>query len=215
MINICVQCGMNRADKLIDLTGPFAICPECGYKHKFLYMPLFIISGPSGVGKSTVCNNLVNSCRDFVLLDTDILWRDEFNKPEDNYRNFFEMWLRLSKNISQSGRPVVLFGVGFGVPDNLEVCIERRYFSEIHYLAMTISDEVISERLNKRPEWRNTRRKEYIEDHQRFSKWLMNYNMNKKHPPITLLDVSGKSIQETSDEVSIWIRKKQSGKYFD
>jgi hypothetical protein len=60
------------------------------------------------------------SLTEVVLLDADILWQAEFNTPADNYRAFFETWLRVCKNISQAGRPVVLFGAGMGVPSNLE-----------------------------------------------------------------------------------------------
>jgi hypothetical protein len=35
MLNVCLQCGVYRAEKLIDPIGPFAICPECGYKQRF------------------------------------------------------------------------------------------------------------------------------------------------------------------------------------
>ena len=65
-----------------------------------------------------------------VLLEGDILWRPEFNRPEEKYRDLFETWLRMCKSISQSGRPVVMFTAGIGVPENVEGCVERRYFSE-------------------------------------------------------------------------------------
>ena len=172
MMNVCFQCGMYRADKRIDPTGPFAICPECGYKHPFRQLPLLIVSGASGSGKSTVCQQLLGHVTQAVLLDSDILWRPEFNTPETNYREFFETWLRLCKNISQSGRPVVLFGAGMGVPDNIEHCTERRYFSEVHYLAMVCSDETLAERLQQRPAWRGTREPAYIAEHIRFNRWF-------------------------------------------
>jgi hypothetical protein len=36
-------------------------------------------------------------------------------------------------NISHSGRPVVLLCAG-GIPENVEPCVKRRYFSQVHYL---------------------------------------------------------------------------------
>lgn len=116
MMNVCHNCGLYRADKTINPEGPFAICPECGHRHPFLYLPLLIVSGASGSGKSTICHHLLGGqtkfglCHEVVLLDCDILWRAEFDTPENNYRDFFETWLRVCKNIGQSGRPVVLFG---------------------------------------------------------------------------------------------------------
>lgn len=207
MLNICFKCGSYRADKIIDPQGPVAICPECGYRHHFLYLPLLIVSGASGAGKSSVCHHLMGTYQDAVLLDTDILWRDAFNQPENNYQDFFETWLRMCKNIHQSGKPVVLFGAGFGVPENLENCVERRYFPEIRYLALTCSDEILSTRLQQRPKWRGNKHQGFIDEQQRFNQWFIKYTKNHSQPPIKLLDTSQKTVPETADDVKIWIKE--------
>jgi predicted kinase/DNA-directed RNA polymerase subunit RPC12/RpoP len=204
MMNVCFQCGLYRADKTIDPAGPYATCPQCGYKHRFLQLPLLIVSGASGAGKSTVCHHLLGRVAQAVLLDSDILWRAEFNKPEANYRDFFETWLRVCKNISQSGRPVVLFGAGVGVPENIENCVERRYFSKVHYLALVCSDEVLPERLQQRPAWRGAHEPAYIEEHVRFNQWFKSYNRNNQ-PAIKLLDTTAVSLEETAHQVGSWI----------
>lgn len=204
MMNVCFQCGMYHADKLIDPAGPFAVCPECGFKHPFRQLPLLIVSGASGAGKSTVCQQLTGQLTQAVLLDSDILWRPEFNRPETKYRDYFELWLRLCKNISQSGRPVVLFGAGAGVPDNIEDCIERRYFSNVHYLALVCSDEALSERLKARPIWRGTRDAEYIDGHIRFNHWFKEYD---SQPEIERIDTTDTPPEETVAWVTSWIHQ--------
>lgn len=205
MINVCRQCGLYRADKIIDPSGPYAVCPECGYKHPFIQAPLLIVSGASGAGKSTVCNQLLGRITEVVILDSDILWRPEFNTPETNYRDFFETWLRMCKNISQSGLPVVMFGAGFGVPDNIEPCIERRYFSHIHYLALVCSSEALAERLKQRPSWRGSSEQAYIENHQSFNRWFKNY---RGQPPIELLETTNIPSEQTTQQVFTWIKEK-------
>lgn len=202
MLNVCFQCGLYRSDKIIDPAGPYAICPECGFKHRFLQLPLMIVSGASCAGKSTVCRNLISKENRAVLLDSDIIWRPEFNSPETKYRDFFETWLRLGKNISQSGRPVVLFGAGAGVPENLEYCIERRYFSKINYLALVCSDEKLEERLKQRPEWRGTHNADFIQDQVRFNNWFKEY---KGEPKIELVDTTLSTPEQTTREVLDWI----------
>lgn len=203
-MNVCHQCGIYRADKLIEPSGPFAICPECGYKHPFRQLPLLIVSGASGAGKTTVCQHLSGKVTQAVLLDSDILWRPEFNTPDTNYRVFFETWLRVCKNISQSGRPVVLFGAGMGVPRNIENCIERRYFSKVHYLALVCSAEALSQRLGQRPEWRGTHEPTYIEEHIRFNSWFKAYN---GQPVIKLVDTTNAVLEETAQQVASWIHE--------
>lgn len=203
MMNVCLRCGIYRADKIIDPDGPVAICPECGYQHRFAQHPLLIVSGASGAGKSTVCHSLLGRLTQVVVLDSDILWRSEFNSPEDNFAGFFDTWLRVCKNISQSGRPVVLFGAGVGVPDNIEPRVERRYFASVHYLALVCDDQALAERLRRRPKWRGSGEPAYIEEHQRFNQWFKSYG--SAQPPIRLLDTTDIDEETTANQVELWI----------
>jgi len=125
MMNVCHKCGVYRADKVIDPAGPFAVCSECDHKHVFRQLPLLTVSGASGTGKSTIYSQLIGKLNGAVLLDADILWRKDFDHPENDYREYMELWLRMCKNVSQAGQPVVLFGAGTGVPMNIEPCVER------------------------------------------------------------------------------------------
>ena len=206
MFNVCHNCGLYRADKIIDPSGPYAICPECGHKHLFRQLPLLIVSGASGAGKSSVCQALLEKLEDVILLDSDILWRPEFNRPENNYRDYFEIWLRMAKNISQSGRPVVLFGAGMGVPENVEPCVERRYFSDIHYLALVCDDEVLAQRLKARPAWRGSGDQAYIDEHIHFNRWFK--EQGKSNTPILLLDTTEVLLETTIEQVKTWISEK-------
>lgn len=210
MFNVCHQCGLYRADKTIDPAGPYAICPECGHKHAFRYPPLLIVSGASGTGKSTVCNALVGRFTGAVLLDSDILWCPAFNNPENDYRDFFEIWLRMAKNIGQSGRPVVLFGAGAGVPGNIEPCVERRYFSAVHYLALTCDDDVLIQRLRARPQWRASAGDAFIENQISFNHWFRETDPTLD-PPVTMLDTTHGTLEETVAQVTCWITQAISG----
>jgi hypothetical protein len=146
---------------------------------------------------------LLGQLREVVVLEADVLWRAEFNEPEDKYRDFFETWLRMCKNISQSGRPVVLFCAG-GIPENVERCVERRYFSEVHYLALTSEEEDLAERLRKRPAWRKCNDDAYIEEQVRFNQWLKAMG-SKVTPAFEVLNTTKVSIEETVEQVASWI----------
>jgi len=199
VINVCHRCGSYRADKVIDLDGPVAVCPACGYRHSFVRLPLLLVSGASGAGKTAVCNQLVGTLDAVVMLDADILWQPAFATPENNYRDFFETWLRVAKNIGQSGRPVVLFGAGIGVPANLEPCIERRYFAGLHTLALVCADAVLAARLHARPAWRESAGRGFVDAQLQFNQWF------KDQPAIDRLDTTHATVAATVAGVVDWI----------
>jgi len=207
MFNICQNCGQYRVDKIIDPAGPYAVCPHCDHEYLFQMHPLLIVGGASGTGKTTVLHQLIGQIPAAVLLEGDILWRAEFNKPADNYRDFFETWLRVCKNITQSGRPVVIFNAGMVVPENIEPCLERRYFSAVHYLALICDDQLIVERLQARPAGSETNQPEYIAKQLEFNQWLKD-QAKSGELGITAIDTSAASITATSQQVAAWIFEK-------
>jgi hypothetical protein len=202
MINVCWGCGALRADKIIDEQTSEAICPECAHRHPFVRSPLFLVGGASGCGKSAVCRRMDAMRGEVVWYDGDILWGKHF---EDDGQAFFETWLRVCKNTAQAGRPVVLFGAGSGVPENLETCLERRYFSTLHYLALTCDDAVLTERLRARPAWRASSSDEYVDTHVRFNRW---YRESGPGLGIHLVDTTREGEDETAARVMAWIRER-------
>jgi hypothetical protein len=137
-----------------------------------------------------------------VILEGDALWRKEFDTPDDDYREYWDVWLRLCVDISQSGRPVVLFASAR--PAQLEGQTARRYLSEIHYLALVCGEQVLVERLRNRPDWRQSGTEEYIDRHVKWNQWLRE-NATKTTPPISVLDTSSISVQGAADKVAEWV----------
>jgi adenylate kinase family enzyme len=208
VFNVCPNCGEYRADKIIVPEEAYAVCPNCGFQHRFIRLPLFILTGASGAGKTTACLALAAKTKEFVVMESDILWREEFNQPATDYRNYREMWLRVCKNISQARKPVILCGAG--VPDQFEQCIERRYFSNIHYLALVCEEEILASRLRERPAWRGSSKDEYIAEHIKFNRWLR-VNAQETEPPITLLNTSEITVDQSVDTVERWIHSHLNG----
>ena len=212
MFNICPKCGEDRADKIIEPEGPYAVCPNCNYRHKFVRLPLFVLTGASGVGKTTTCLALAAGANDFVPMESDILllsFVDELNQPGTNYREYRELWLRVCKNISQAGRPVILCGVG--EPTQFEQCVERRYFSEIFYLALVCEDEVLASHLRSRPPWHGgSIADKRIKQEVPFNRWLK-ANARSTKPPMTLLDITDLTVDRVVEEVTRWVNDCLSG----
>ncbi len=205
MFNSCANCGLSQTTHEFDPAG-FAVCPGCGHRRPFRRLPLLLVGGPAGAGKSTVGGLLLGEVTEAVLIESDLLWRREFNTPGDGYCDYFTLWLRLCAHISQSGRPVALFGAGFAVPHNFESLPERRYFSAIHHLGIVCDDEALTARLRRRPTWRDEAGEERIAEHLKFNQWLKAHAATTA-PPVTLLDTTHLSVEDSASRVAAWIRE--------
>jgi hypothetical protein len=195
---------MYSEEKTIDPGGPFAICRYCGHAQPFKQLPLFIVTGASGSGKSAACLLLAPLLPECIVLEADLFWRPEFDKPEDNYREYRNLCLRIAKNIGQAGHPVVLCGTA--IPEQYETCPERRYFTARHYLALVCDDPLIQQRLESRPPWRNSANPDHILAHVELNRWLK-ANAETTTPPMTLLDTSSATIQTTAGQIAGWVRR--------
>ena len=211
MFDVCPNCGEYEANKPVDPDGPFVVCSLCYYKHPFLQLPLFIIGGVSGTGKSTICLELISKFTECVVLDSDLLWRGEFTSPENDYYNFRSTWLEFAANISQSDRPVALFGIA--EPNRYESLPARHYFSTIHYLLYTCSDELLKQRLQARPDWRQSHTETFINPMIVFNQHLLRMAKTTS-PPVTILDTGSISIKEAINYTKTWIQQRmESRKY--
>ncbi len=202
MLNVCPRCGEHSTDQQIEASGPFAVCAYCGFRQKFLRLPLFVVTGANGTGKSTVGRHLVGAARDYVCLDANVLWDPRYETREDGLEAFQNFLLRVAKNISQSGRPVVL--LAGGIPDQFEASPERRYFADTHYLALVCEDAELVARLQARPAWRKSGSPEVLARERSYNQWLRQ-NGSTTVPPMTIVESCGAPEAATAQRVAGWI----------
>jgi energy-coupling factor transporter ATP-binding protein EcfA2 len=165
-------------------------------------MPLFVITGASGVGKSTISKMLYENEKNYIVLESDILWDERFNTPEDNYRKYRELWMRLCANISQIGLPVVLCGCA--LPEQFEFCIERKYFTDIYYIGIICDEHILVSRMR---DGRKITDEGWIKSSVEFNNWLRK-NADKTSPLINLIDCSKITLDEAVEKVDVWIRNR-------
>ena len=224
MFNVCTNCGDYRADKTVTVPSDpaelpergdqfysqsgarsaLATCPQCRHPHPFLQLPLLLVGGASATGKTTILQKLTGRFTAAVLLEADLLWLEEFSDPTDGHPRFFETWLRMAKNIGQSGRPAALFGAGLAVPENIEQCVERRYFSQTHYLVLVCDEGVLRRRLLARPAWRKSGQPEELQAQLDFNSWLLTESPNQT-PRVSLLDTTDALVEDSAKAVRAWI----------
>lgn len=211
MFNVCPACGLSQGEFDFDPAG-FHVCRACGARRPHRLLPLLLVGGPAGAGKSTAGALLLGRLNEAVVVESDLLWRKEFDTPEDGYGKYFSLWLRLAAHLSQSGRPVALFGAGFAVPHNVEPLPERALFSAVHYLGLVCDDEELTRRLSRRPRWREHEdRDRLIAEHLKFNRWLKEHAATT-NPPVTLLETTDRDAAETADAVAAWIKERGLGR---
>lgn len=197
MFNICPNCGNYHVDKEIvhREEGSFAICNSCQFEIPFVNYPLFFLTGPSGVGKSTIAYRLLQDFKDVIVIESDIFWIDEL---KETGLTRHELMLRVAKNAMQSGKPVLIAGTV--LPQHLKESLEKRYFKDLHFIVLTYSPEDTRKRLEARPWWRESGNEAYIQDHLDFNEWILN---NLVHNPLMLkhIHTSDYTIDETEQMV--------------
>lgn len=210
MFDECPGCGAVHLDMMVDSAESVVVCPECGHEQSIHQEPLLIVSGSGGTGKSAVLQELRGTRDDVVLLDSDVVWRDEFWDEIDWY---VQTWLRLCRDIAQSKRPPVLFGAGLGVPASIEAHPQHECFSEIHYLALVCDDDEQERRLKARSPGRHPGEfamdQSDIDDQVEFNQW---FKKAADDDEFTVIDTTDATLDETTARVDEWISSHASDK---
>lgn len=210
MLNVCPHCGDYQVEREIIVDAEpdrgIAICGACGARLPFTRRPLFVVTGASGTGKTATCLQLMTLQSGFLSLESDILWGAIDVSEEAGVERYWNAWLRMVKNINQGPQSVILFGTL--VPETLERQPERRYIGETHYLSLVADPEVQEHRLRARPAWRKSDAPDFIDEHVRFNRWLIDHATSGK-PQWDVLDTTSGTATGTADEVLAWVSARQ------
>lgn len=148
---VCQACGAFSARHEVidgDPGWAVALCPACGAGAPFRRLPLFVMTGPSGAGKTTTCRLLLHSFQECVVLESDILYGSLEMSGDDGLRRYWDAWLRVVMNVHQAARPVLLCGTL--VPSLLESLPSQAYLGGTRYAALTCEDVELERRLRAR-----------------------------------------------------------------
>jgi hypothetical protein len=174
------------------------VCVDCGHgeRRPMRILPLFIVTGASGVGKTTVAEVLRRLMPEWEVFETDILW-----DSGGDWQFVRSNWLRIAHSIAQSGRGTILCGTL--LPEDVDRCDAREFFSHVYYMNLHCSDERRAERLRARPIGRRCT-EAFIAEQERFAKWLLAYGRSTCGPPMAVLDTSDRPLDETAAEIRKW-----------
>ena len=200
MIAICPNCNNHKWNKLVERNH--IICPECGAKWSFRKEALYVITGCSGVGKTTTAQELQKLTTDYVVLDADMFYNIMPHVSEDDYLNQIEQIFSLSKNISQCGKSVVWTKAGN--IDKLFQVYNSRFFSEIKVLALTCGESALRKRMT---EGRGITNEEWINSSVEYNEYFRTHEKIGE-VPFSTIDIENKSPLEVAKCVLNWLDSK-------
>ena len=155
-------------------------------------MNLFIVTGTSGAGKTTVIPELRKRLSDYVVYDGDSVAVEDYNISKCN-------WLRIARSNYQSGIKTIVCSTI--VPENLLECDHVQHFDNIYYINLKISDDKIILRLSDR-KWSS----EMIDNYVNFSHWLSGNAETAFDPPMFNIECDLKTPSEVADEIIEYIK---------
>ena len=199
MIGTCVKCGNHRWDKLIK--DGKVVCPECNYSWNYIAKPLFILSGCSGIGKTTTAIEIMHHQTDVVVLDADVFGGIQNASTSEDYRKRVDTLESFSRNISQSDKAVLWTMAGN--LDMLPQSYNAQFFSAIRCLVLVADDETVKDHMIN---GRGITDASWIEGSVGYNKYL------REHDSIGELsyeryDITNKTPTEVAQAVMKWYRK--------
>ena len=199
----CLRCA-HRSRGANEIVGDrVAHCASCG--REWLRLPLFAISGASGVGKTSATEPLARRLPRCVRLDGDLLWRHEYNEDEVALARFYWTWLRIAVDLHQSGRPLVFSGNVW--PERWETLPERAYVETILYLVLVCDPAVHEQRLRARGP--GSLDEYYFPRVLAHNEWLR-ANGTTLSPQVTVLDTTDRSVADTTAAIADWVEERLS-----
>ncbi|MCK9859341.1 MULTISPECIES: AAA family ATPase [Paenibacillus] len=157
-------------------------------------IPLFIVTGSSGSGKTYVIDELRKILPHFNIFDIDNL-REVGITDEQQIRN---VWLRVARNTAESGRMTIICGTA--MPWDIKKCVDYPYFKHVYYLNLHCDDETREIRLRAR-NWPE----EMIQDYKEFAKWLVDHADKEYSPPMPIVDTTVAEVAVVAAQIKEWV----------
>ena len=201
---ICQSCE-EWMTPIVNTDRRIVQCSMCGHQQAHRFLPLFIVTGPSGAGKTAIVPGLQQLLPTWDVFETDILW-----DSGGDWKMTACNWLRIAEHIAQrpTGNPTILCGTI--LPDRIADCPSLPLFSTVHWLALLCEHAALADRLRQRPAWRGWDEAKIAEQVQ-FADWLRSHGHDAFDPPLTILDTTNISVVETARAMRDWALARWNG----
>ncbi|SMF79028.1 hypothetical protein SAMN05661091_1653 [Paenibacillus uliginis N3/975] len=164
-------------------------------------LPLFIVTGASGVGKTTVMNELRVILTDFVVFSTD---DDNFGTTGSkiDYQDRFNILLHFANSVAKSGRGTIICGTF--MPWDAQKCDTYNHFSKLCFINLHCNDETRNFRLRNREDkamWTD----EMLKSHEKFAQWHLDNAETAYDPPMPIIDTTSTRPSEVAEQIKKYV----------
>lgn len=167
-----------------------------------LKLPLFVVTGASGVGKTTTVRALQSIDREFVCLDSDLFYNIMPHETPEDYMAQTEAMMTFARDVMQCGKPTVWARAGN--IDMLDKACGACFFSDIYVLALVCSEDELRRRMTvgrgiSDPGW--------VQSSVDYNRYFMEHSSIGSVPYETL-DVTGMTVSEAASAAGCWMNGK-------
>ncbi|MFE5320747.1 AAA family ATPase [Paenibacillus sp. NPDC056579] len=167
-------------------------------------MPLFIVTGASGVGKTTVMHELRSILPEFDVFSTD---NDNFGTTASKleYQDRFNLLFHFANAVAKSGRGTIICGTL--MPWAAEKCDTYSSFSEVCFINLHCDDETRNTRLRNRAD-HATWTDEMLKQHEEFAQWLIHNAATAYNPPMPTMDTTSTPPAQVAEQIKQYVMSK-------
>ena len=195
MISICPRCNSHRWNKTATVTH--ITCPDCGHSWPYRQGCLYLLTGCSGVGKTTTAIHLFGRTKDFAVLDADM-----FYIPDDSHlSSMLEKVCNMSAAFNQQGTAILWTKAG-GL-DCIKDTYHRQFFSEVKCLALTCEPDELRRRMT---EGRSITDEAWLNGSRDYNAYFRTHDaLGDVH--FDKLDITRLTPVEAAEQVLAWMQK--------
>lgn len=150
--------------------------------------PIFLITGASGSGKTTIIPELLKQCSEYIILDLDAIYG-----PIKEWALIKNVWIHFAKQISMNGRTTILCGTF--MPEEYDAVDLKDYFKP-YFIGLYCDDRTRELRLRARG-WSE----ELIKSHKEFNDWILNNAETAFKPSMPLINTTSTNPSEVTKKI--------------
>lgn len=152
-MHYCERCP--SPELMTPAPGDLAVCGVCGFSEPARRLPLFVVTGAAGSGKTALRQPLIDALPECAVFDAN--WLHDSSRrmslPDAmDWTSFRDAWLAVAHGVAQGGRATVL--ICTFLPSEMAELPARRWIDSVYFAGLDCADDVRLARLAGRSAWR-------------------------------------------------------------